>query len=72
MNVSKARKRALEILNKKNPDHPPEVYFIRRNDHMIDKYLDPEEMSSLIERAEPRIKDNYILFKLDQKDKDNL
>lgn len=53
MTVSNARKRALHLLNSRVPEHPPEVYFIRRNDQLIDKYLDPNAMEDLIRRADP-------------------
>lgn len=39
------------MLNYREPQHPPDVYFIRRNPEMVKKYLDPKEMQTLIQKA---------------------
>jgi hypothetical protein len=44
MMESTARGRALSLLNESRPEHPPDIYFIRRNEKLLDKYLDQEEM----------------------------
>ena len=65
---STARKRALHLLNNCKPEHPPDIYFIRRNDRLMDKYMDKDEMKQLIKEADPRLKNNYNLFRLNKKE----
>jgi hypothetical protein len=57
-------------LNYRKPEHPPDIYFIRRNPQLLDKYLDQEEMDALIKEAPPKFKLNYNLFKLDPIEKE--
>ena len=57
------------MLNKSKPEHPPDIYFIRRNDRLMEKYLDQDEMKQLVKEADPRLKNNYNLFRLDQQEK---
>lgn len=66
---SVARGRALKLLNKKKPEHPPDIYFIRRKPELLDKYLDQEEMHDLVREAPPKFKLNYNLFSLDPEEK---
>lgn len=72
MQESVARNRALKLLNHKKPEHPPDIYFIRRQPEMMDKYLDQEEMEELIKEAPPKFKLNYNLFRLDPQEKEIL
>jgi len=65
MMESTARGRALSLLNESRPEHPPDIYFIRRNEKLLDKYLDQEEMDQLIKVVDPKFRPNYTLFKLD-------
>jgi hypothetical protein len=44
MSESEARQRALKLLNSSNPQYPPDIYFIRRNQKMLNRYLDEDEM----------------------------
>ena len=37
---SVARGRAQKLLNYRKPEHPPDIYFIRRKPELLDKYLD--------------------------------
>jgi hypothetical protein len=67
---SVARGRALRLLNRKRPEHPPDIYFIRRKPEMLNKYLDIEEMQDLVKEAPPKFKLNYNLFRLDPEEKD--
>ena len=62
---SVARGRALKLLNGKKPQHPPDIYFIRRQPDLLDKYLDQEEMQDLVNVAPNKSKLNYNLFSLD-------
>jgi hypothetical protein len=57
-----ARKRAISLLNSSMPQHPPDIYFIRRNERLREKYMDQDEMANLIKNADPRLKNNYRLF----------
>ena len=70
MDTNEARKRAVQLLNHRKPEHPPDIYFIRRNPALLDRYLDNEEMDQLIKDAAPRLKVNYRLFSLDPQEKD--
>ena len=51
----------MQLLNHRKPEHPPDIYFIRRNPKLLDKYLDPVEMDGLVREAAPRLKVNYNL-----------
>ena len=64
-----ARKQALKLLNGRRPEHPPDIYFIRRKPELLDKYLDDEEMQDLVREAPPKFKLNYNLFRLDPEEK---
>lgn len=70
MLYSVARNRALKLLNTKRPEHPPDIYFIRRKPELLDKYLDNEEMQDLVKEAPPKFKLNYNLFRLDPEEKE--
>ena len=65
MQESVARQRALKLLNHRKPEHPPDIYFIRRKPELLDKYLDQQEMEMLVREAPPKFKLNYNLFRLD-------
>ena len=70
MESIKAQKaQAIQNLNYRKPEHPPDIYFIRRNFKFLEKYLDPMEMNSLKNEASPKLKSNYDLFSLDPKEK---
>ena len=66
---SVARRRACNLLNYRKPEHPPDIYFIRRKPHMLDKYLDKQEMHSIINDAPNKYRLNYELFQLDPQEK---
>ena len=38
-----AKSKALNFLNKKKPQFPPDVYYIRRNPEMLNKFLENSE-----------------------------
>ena len=57
-------------LFQQKPQHPPDIYFIRRNPQLLEKYLDEQEMEALIKDAPPKFKYNYHLFKLDPIEKE--
>ena len=57
------------MLNYKKPEHPPDIYFIRRNQELLNKFMDDREMNKLIKEANPRYRDNYKLFSLDPLEK---
>lgn len=40
-----SRKQALNKLNYRKPQHPPDIYFIRRNADFLTRYMDPQEMN---------------------------
>lgn len=72
MKESVARERAKQLLNQKKPQHPPDIYFIRRNHKLLDKYLDPEEMKDLVKNVDHSHKLNYNLFKLNNEERDEM
>ena len=51
-----ARKRALTLLNHRKPEHPPDIYFIRRKPELLEKYLDKTEMETLVNDAPEKYK----------------
>ena len=57
-------------MNRRKPEHPPDIYFIRRKPEMLHKYLDNEEMHSIVSDAPNKHRLNYELFKLDPVEKD--
>ena len=57
------------MLNQRKPEHPPDIYFIRRNPDLLDKYLDEKEMELLVKDAPAKFKLNYNLFRLDPQEK---
>lgn len=63
-----ARERAKRILNQKPHEHPPDIYFIRRNPRMLSRFLDEDEMSQVVRKAAPKLKNNYNLFSLDPRE----
>ena len=38
-----AKSKALSLLNKKKPQFPPDVYYIRRNPEVLSKFLDNQD-----------------------------
>lgn len=65
-----ARQKALFRLNYRRPEHPPDVYYIRRDPNLVRRYLDPRDFQELINRAQPSYKYNYHLFQLSPDDVD--
>lgn len=63
------RHRAVELLNHRKPEHPPDIYFIRRNPKLLDKYLDQREMDAIMKEAPEKYQVNYDLFSLDPEEK---
>ena len=39
------------MLNHRKPEHPPDIYYIRRNPKLLDKYLNKNEMDSLMKEV---------------------
>ena len=66
MKREKSIKEIIDTLNYHKPQHPPDIYFIRRNPKFLKKYLDPIEMDGIIKDA--KNKKNYEMFKLDPKE----
>ena len=54
MHEGTARKRALKLLNQTKPEHPPDIYYIRRNDKLLEKYLDKDEFKTLMSEVDPK------------------
>ena len=47
--VRAGRERALHSLNYRRPEHPPDIYYIRRNPDMVKRFLvKQDEYSELI------------------------
>lgn len=51
----KARERAVKLLNSRKPEHPPDIYYIRRNEELFDRYIDQEAITALKNEATPRL-----------------
>jgi hypothetical protein len=60
-------------LNQKDPQHPPDMYFIKRNRHLLQKCLNGETNVDIIYKNEPEtIKKSYLNFLPTDADMDNL
>ena len=58
-----AKAQALLLLNKKKPQFPPDVYFIRRNEQALTKYLDNKsELRELKKDQSPQQRLSYQMF----------
>lgn len=60
----------MHLLNHRKPEHPPDIYFIRRNEKMLNRYLEPTEMEFLVKEAPLKSKQAYKLFELNPTEKD--
>ena len=60
----------MHLLNHRKPEHPPDIYFIRRNQNMLERYLNQREMDGLIKEAPTRAQHAYKLFELNPNEKD--
>jgi len=69
INKPTKKERAVSLLNYKKPEHPPDIYFIRRNQALLNKFMDDDEMNKLVRDAAPRYRNNYKLFELDPREK---
>ena len=67
-NLLSPRDRAIRMLNHKKPQHPPDIYFIRRNPDLFRMYRDPREFQKLKAEAPQCNKHMYELFDLDKTD----
>lgn len=65
-----AREKALFRLNYRRPEHPPDVYYIRRDPNLVKRYLNQRDFEDLINRAQPSHKYNYRFFGLSPEDVD--
>ena len=55
----------LKTLNKHKPEHPPDIYYIRRNPDFLKKYLDPINMENITDQASTFQRQQYKRFSLD-------
>ena len=65
------KNRFLKLLNYKLPQHPPDVFYIRRRPDLVKKYLNPIEYKNLVNSALPKHKKSYEYFKLKEADLNN-
>lgn len=57
--------RALYKLNYRLPEHPPDIYYIRRDPDLVKRFLNrQDEYNELIQRAHPNYRAGYRLFSL--------
>ena len=60
MKVEDPKKRARSILNYRQPQHPPDIYYIRRTPDLLSKYLhDDDEMQKVVENVPESLRHNY-------------
>ena len=64
MNEGVAKKRAVELLNTRKPQHPPDIYYIRRDAKKLEHFLDQDNMRDLQADVRPKNKLGYQMFKL--------
>ncbi len=52
-------------LNYRLPEHPPDIFYIRRDPELVKRFLDKQdEYNELINRAHPNYRQGYRLFSL--------
>ena len=56
--------RAVNMLNEKKQQHPPAVFYVRRNRQMLEKYLDKDEQEKILAKMRPQHRMNFKLFDL--------
>ena len=73
MTTEDLRRQAIERLNYRESQHPPDIYYIKRNKDVLQTYLADEERSRrIVERATPRYAKRFHLFGVKQSDYDHL
>jgi len=72
-NSIQLRTEVLERLNYKQPQHPPDLCYIKADKSRFNYYLtNTELMNNNLERATPRYSARVSLFKLQQTDYDKM
>ena len=71
-NVNEQLKRkAIQKLNYKSPSPPPNIFFIRRNNDLLNQYLnDPIQLEKAMTNSPSEHRPGYALFCLDPVEKD--
>jgi len=60
----------LAMLNNKKPEHPPDMYYIRRNPEMLERFLNDEHrmLRDFIQDSDDKNKRFYSIFKVSRED----
>ena len=60
-----------EQLNHRQPSPPPNIFFIRRNEKMLNRYLkDPEQLERIMYESPQEYRNGFKYFNLDPIEKD--
>ena len=73
MQISRARKEGTQRLNQRDPQYPPDSYFIKSNEHYLTRYLDSKsQRRKLLDTASTGYIQRYRLFQMEAKDLETL
>lgn len=58
------------MLNSRKPEHPPDMYYIRRNPEMLERFLNDEHrmLRDFIQDSDEKNKRFYSIFKVSRED----
>ena len=63
--IDLATQKGLSRLNEREPQYPPDVYFIKRNERYLRNYItDSRNFQKLVEKANPECKQRFSFFKI--------
>ena len=74
MNKSQNRNHVLDLLNSKEPQHIPDIYFVKRSPKHLKKFLqmDNDNVTSMLQTVSPHVRLNYNLFKVSEEQARNI
>lgn len=68
-NIKEAVDIGVTRLNTKEPQYPPDIYYIRRNERYLRTYLtDKSKIQRMLSKATPDCQQRFELFKLKEED----
>ena len=68
-----ATERGLTRLNEREPQYPPDNYFIKRNERYLRSYInDSRKIQRLVDKATPECKQRFKFFQIKPEDLEDL
>ena len=67
LSIDEGRRQALKLLNQREPQHVPDVYFVRRSPSHLVEYLnfDEAKLSKIADKVMDRQKISYNAFRIE-------